>query len=280
MGVLSKDQLERGRKLARREQSLAEQNRAMRWEWGDWACDVAPVASEPRDTSNDGSRAKLADGLAELAQVEISDSLPAVGSLRQYREAANAIPASLRDRVRSIEVGRTLAVEVEDKAERIALVEMLAAEHPKRIVTVDAIRAYFDRAMTNTGKAHEAPTADDILALLAGLDSSALDTIADRATAIAIERIEAKRAEHRETSSVGELLEGEDFDPTESWADKYLIRVDRNARLLRHQVERWGFVLGAMSLEEATEHIEAAERDCAEMRAALQERLRDERIER
>jgi hypothetical protein len=276
--VLTADQRAAGLKLVRDEHSAAEAARDRRWRWGDWALNVAPDMSEKG--VKDGTAALLRDALAELLDGENSENSPSSADLRSYREAAAAIPPDLRDRVHAIDVGRTLGAEIKDKAERVAVIEKLAAEHPKGIVTVDAVRAHFDRAQTNTGKANASLTPEAIVALLGDLDSSALDEIADRATAIAIERIDAARAEHRTEPTTAELLAGEEFDPSESWADKYLIRVDRAARLLKRQSERWGLVLGAMSLDEAIEHVESAETATAEVRAALHERMRDERVER
>lgn len=75
--------------------------------------------------------------------------------------------------------------------------------------------------------------------------------------------------------TVDELMEGEKFDPSESWADTLIMRVGINGRKLGAHVAKWGLVIGSLSAEDALEYLETAEREIAEVRAAVQERIRD-----
>ncbi len=94
-------------------------------------------------------------------------------------------------------------------------------------------------------------------------------------------KVEAKRSEHRDDDSIkGIIASGESLDDltasiTESWADELIQRVHHNAGKLARHTEKWGLVLGSLTNDEALDMIENAERNVAEIRAALQERVRD-----
>jgi hypothetical protein len=153
MHQITNTQIERGVGLAQREGDL-------RWEWADLAFEVEPP-SEGRGMGN-GQDAKLGELRTRVAangDIAISD-LPSVDLLRRYRDAAAALPPEARAGVTvnaALELGRFS----KDKAERLAVVERLRAEHPTGRVIVDAIRAYFGRVPTRaSGRPAERAEAD------------------------------------------------------------------------------------------------------------------------
>jgi hypothetical protein len=125
-------------------QSLAEREGSLRWEWGDWALEIAKPAEGPGGAAT-GALARLEAGRNELA-TNGDLSIPSVDSLRSYRDAAAAIPPEMRTAVRSIEAGRMLGQRMKDLRERHALIESL--KNDNGIVTVDAVREHFDRKPT------------------------------------------------------------------------------------------------------------------------------------
>ena len=113
---------------------------------------------------------------------------------------------------------------------------------------------------------------------LAQLPTGQIEEVIQEAHGVVMDRLHAKQAERDTTPkepTVRDLMGGERFDPSESWADTHIIRVQEKAHFLRRQVEKWGLVLGSLSEEEAFEMLQETERNVAEVRAALQERLRD-----
>lgn len=114
---------------------------------------------------------------------------------------------------------------------------------------------------------------------LSELPTAQVEAIAREANEVAYDRAVAARQEKRDTpTQVTPATAGVgDWNPGESWADKLIMRVHGNARDLARHVQQWGLVLGSMPQDEAFEYLDAAERYVAEVRAALQERLADER---
>jgi hypothetical protein len=125
-------------------QSLAEREGSLRWEWGDWALDVAGPVGE--DQSHTGSTNRLVEAVLELSADHNELIIPAAERLRDYRYAAAAIPPELRKAVKSVEAGRMLGQRVKDLRERDTLIKSL--KNAKGIVTVDAVREHFERAPT------------------------------------------------------------------------------------------------------------------------------------
>jgi hypothetical protein len=94
--------------------------------------------------------------------------------------------------------------------------------------------------------------------------------------AVMAARVRAKRAEPGDvTLRVADLMGDEQFDPSEPWIDSHLIRVMERANALSHHVKKWGLVVGAITEDQAYRYIQHAERDVADVRAALQERIAD-----
>lgn len=129
---------------------------------------------------------------------------------------------------------------------------------------------------------YETPAAKRVLAdpeqrkrVLASLPAEQVEEIIEEAHDVARERINARRAEQDTTPVARDLMGGERFDPSESWIDADLVRVRSAAHSLRRQVEKWGLVIGSMDEEQAFEYLREAERNVAEVRAALQERMAD-----
>lgn len=113
--------------------------------------------------------------------------------------------------------------------------------------------------------------------VIAALDSKQLDTLASAATDTLIERHRAERSEHTVRPTARELMGGDKFDPSELWADTPLISVSRAVDVLASRVQRaGGVILGALSQDEAYERLIQAERQISEIRAAVQEQIRDE----
>jgi hypothetical protein len=87
----------------------------------------------------------------------------------------------------------------------------------------------------------------------------------------------------RELSSdptVRELLGGEPIpDFGAAWADKLIVRVEETADKLTHLIRREGLVFSPdADLDWFLEALERAERQVADVRAAVQERVRDQKI--
>lgn len=114
--------------------------------------------------------------------------------------------------------------------------------------------------------------------VIASLPPDQIEAVIAEANDVAVERVRAKQAEHNtapKSATAGDLMGGDSFDPSESWADTFIIRVREKAHSLRRQVEKWGLVIGSMDDEQAFEYLQEAERNIAEVRAALQERMAD-----
>lgn len=114
--------------------------------------------------------------------------------------------------------------------------------------------------------------------VIASLPPEQIEQVIATAQDVAVERIRAQRAEHDtapKPPTANDLMGGERWDPSESWADTLLIRCNRNLRELGAHVQKWGFVLGSMPIEDAYEYINETERLAAEVRVAVQEQLRD-----
>lgn len=262
MTTLTDEQLQRGL-------SLAERERTTRWDWGDWAVDVAEPVGE--DRANNGALEKLRVGLEEIAYGTpyALEDLPSVHNLMDYRTAASAIPPERREQVRSIDVGRKLYEKVKDVRERDALIERLASEHPKAIVSENALRAYFDDVPVGP-KSSRTVTPKRVADTIMDVDLPTAQAIAGTAMDAL-----AQREEHE--LRVRDLMDdGDGFDPSESWIDSYVIRVERASADMESQVKQWGLVFGTMPLHEALEWLGMAERRIADARAAVGERLRDQ----
>lgn len=95
------------------------------------------------------------------------------------------------------------------------------------------------------------------------------------------EKMAARKGEHRKDEAIANLT-GEGYDDlkgsiTESWCDAQLQRVWSRADELDRHVRKWGLVLGSLDEDEALTMAERAERQIAEFRAAVQERVRDKK---
>lgn len=114
---------------------------------------------------------------------------------------------------------------------------------------------------------------------MADLSTEQVVEVAREAAEVAVQRSRAQRSEHstEREPTIGELLDGEQFDPSEKWADRFITGAWDRAHALRRQVEKHGLWLGSMDDDKAFELVEQAERDIAEVRVALQERVRDHR---
>jgi hypothetical protein len=114
--------------------------------------------------------------------------------------------------------------------------------------------------------------------VISSLPPEQVEAVIAEANDVAIERVRAKQAEHDvapKSSTAGDLMGDDRYDPSESWADTFIIRVREKAHSLSRQVGKWGLVLGSMDDEQAFEYLQEAERNIAEIRAALQERMAD-----
>jgi len=245
--VLTQELLDRGL-------SLAERERTTRWDWGDWAVKVAGPVGEAH--VHTGVLAKLTEALAEIAsegEVSMND-LPSPGNLRYYRDAADAIPPTLRTVVPSMEAARKLAQRVPDVRDRHALIEEL--KNDDGIVTVRAVRDYFGFASKDGAAAREASE--------------------QRKRA----EVAEQRAREAEQRSVSDLMDGEPIpDFSSTWADKLILRVHTNAQALTSLVTREGLVLAPNAdLGEMYGWLLEAERMIADIRAAVQERIRDQKV--
>lgn len=113
--------------------------------------------------------------------------------------------------------------------------------------------------------------------VIASMPTSALDALQQEATEAVVQRARAERSEHRDDTvpTVRQIEDGDRFNPSEAWADTLIIRANRNLRELSKHVDRFGFVLGSMDREEAFSYMQDTERLAAEVRAAVQEQIRD-----
>lgn len=109
------------------------------------------------------------------------------------------------------------------------------------------------------------------------LPTSEVEALQEDAHRVVMDRLHAKQAERitQPQPTAADLMGGEAFDPSESWSDADIIRVRDKAHALRRQVERWGLVLGSMDEAQAFEYLQEAERNIAEVRVVLQERMAD-----
>lgn len=115
---------------------------------------------------------------------------------------------------------------------------------------------------------------------IAALSSDQIEDVIATAQDVAVERTRAQRSERDITPkapTAGALMGGDSWDPSESWADTLVIRVNRNARELDGLIKRAGGLLfGSMPAGEAFEYLAEAERLIAEARAAAHEQMRDQ----
>lgn len=111
---------------------------------------------------------------------------------------------------------------------------------------------------------------------LAELDTREVEQIARDANEVAMDRVRAERREHATGPTVGELMGDTPFRPGDQWMDGPIMRVAEVARNLVRRFHSEGLVLGSLPIERALEYLEQAERDVAEVRAAVQERVREE----
>lgn len=111
--------------------------------------------------------------------------------------------------------------------------------------------------------------------VIASLPPRQLEEVIATAQDVAVERVRAQRAEHNTTPTVEELMGGDRWDPSESWIDTLVIRVNRNAAEISGHIKKWGLVFGSMPPEEALQWITEAEQKIADVRAAIQERVLD-----
>jgi hypothetical protein len=81
--------------------------------------------------------------------------------------------------------------------------------------------------------------------------------------------------------TVAEIMQGEPLpDFGAAWADKYVIRIGEQAHRLESLIRREGLVFSPNAdLPRLLEELDSAERRIAEVRAAVQERVRDARLE-
>jgi hypothetical protein len=238
--------------------SLAERERVTRWDWGDWAVDVAGPVGE--DRTNNGAMAKLDGALAELAAYEGSyalacGELPTLRQLLDYRAAASAIPTQLRHAVRSTYIAGKLAGRVPDVRERHALIVRLADEHPDGIVTERALR----EALGDKSKD--------------GAVAKERDELRER-----VRELEERLPDLEREPTIDELMGGESIpDFAASWADNLVLRVHGNARDLTALVKREGLRFAPSTpLSEMYDWLLDAERQIAEVRAAVHERMQDQ----
>lgn len=113
---------------------------------------------------------------------------------------------------------------------------------------------------------------------ISDLPTEQVEEIIEQAHNVVVDRVRAQRAEHDTSAkapTVGDLMGDERFDPSESWADTEIIRVREKAHALHRQVEKWGLVLGSMDEEQAFAYLQEAERNIADVRVVLQERMAD-----
>lgn len=111
--------------------------------------------------------------------------------------------------------------------------------------------------------------------VIASMPAEALDDLQRETTEAVVNRARAQRQEHHTEPTTSALMGGDRFDPSEAWADTLIIRANRNLRDLARHIEKWGLVLGSMPEDEAYEYMQETERLAAEVRAAVQERIRD-----
>lgn len=109
------------------------------------------------------------------------------------------------------------------------------------------------------------------------LPTSEVEALQRDAHEVVMDRLHARQAERAAAArpTAGDLMGSDPFDPSESWADADIIRVRDKAHALRRQVEKWGLVLGSMDDGQAFEYLQEAERNLAEVRVILQERMAD-----
>jgi len=138
--LVSDEQIERGIALANRG------GEQLRWAWADLALEVAPPGESGRSNGQDVALRELRERVAASVDVYTSD-LPKLGSLRQYRDAAAAVPPGARD---GVPVGAAMELwrAERDPARRLAVLDELRAAREDGRVTVDAVRVYFGRVPT------------------------------------------------------------------------------------------------------------------------------------
>jgi hypothetical protein len=152
---------------------------------------------------------------------------------------------------------------------------MAWAANPRGRAAPFADKEAQSRNMRGVRKALREATREQVREMIADLPSAKLDAVASGATDELVSRARARRSEHDTEPTAGQLTGGEDWDPAESWADRFIIRTNSTAHDLRKHVERWGLVLGSLSQDEAFTRLQEAERDIAEVRVIVQERVRE-----
>lgn len=111
---------------------------------------------------------------------------------------------------------------------------------------------------------------------LTELPDSELEQVRRDTAEVSIERSRAKRAETNTEPTVRELTDGENFDPSEHWADSRIVSADAAVAKLFARVEKYGLILGSMEPAEAYEFLTRMESRIGDVRAAVQERVNDE----
>lgn len=208
-------------------------------------------------------RALVKETKALIKQVESGDT-------------AHAAWVAIQDRVRQLYEGRTQREVAEQIGKKKSWVGELLTwdfQDPGKPTPWAGPRGTTREASTATKILRDPQTRAKVLAKLDDKDLAAIGAAThDRI----MERIRAKRSEHSSGLTVRELTGGGKFDPDESWADALITRIGVNGRKLKAHVAKWGLVIGSMSDEDALDYLESAERAIAEVRAAVQERIRDE----
>lgn len=113
--------------------------------------------------------------------------------------------------------------------------------------------------------------------VFSSLSEAELDDVEQAASTGLVERSRAARAEHEDGVTPGsEGVSPDEF--SKHWADGPLLSLVRKVRSLKGLVAQQGLILGSLSNEEALDIANEAEAGIAEIRAALQERVRDEEM--
>lgn len=111
--------------------------------------------------------------------------------------------------------------------------------------------------------------------IVSELPGDAVQQLVEVATDVSVERARAFKSERQDEPTVQQLTAGEKFDPSAEWIDAHVTRVWSRAHDLRHHADKHGVLIRSMSHEEALEHLLQAESDIAEVRAAVQEQIQD-----
>jgi len=119
------------------------------------------------------------------------------------------------------------------------------------------------------------------------MSDTQIDAVAESGHEVVVERLRAKRDEEDlpTSPSVSDLLpDQEDVDQgpygllTATWLDGPLTTARSRMQMIETGMRKHGTVFGSMGTEQALEYAEYIEKIAAELRVALQERLRDEQL--